>query len=181
MRLLTGSILNWPKLFGQAFQYIPPPSPPPSPSRILAHGTSRNLDPGGYIELFDTLNPLTSDDDTLPADSAIGKWNKLLVEASQKINRPLDSLVKYKDQLTEAGFVNIVESRYKWPINTWPKDPHHKLCGAWTHENFLQGVQAVSLMLFTNVLGWSKDEIELLLVDVRKDVKNRQIHAYWPM
>lgn len=147
----------------------------------LADRDARNLNPGGYIELFDTLNPLTSDDDTLPADSAIGKWNKLLVEASQKINRPLDSLVKYKDQLTEAGFVNIVESRYKWPINTWPKDPHHKLCGAWTHENFLQGVQAVSLMLFTNVLGWSKDEIEILLVDVRKDVKNRQIHAYWPM
>jgi len=141
----------------------------------------RHLNPGGYIELFDVLNPLTTDDDTLPKDSSIFTWNSLLLEASQKLGRPLDSLTKYRDQLAEAGFVGIVENRYKWPINTWPKDARHKHLGAWTLENFNQGLQAVSLMLFTNVLGWSKEEVELLLVDVRKDVKNRHIHAYWPV
>jgi len=159
-----------------------PSSQPLDPiPRLAINRCTRNLNPGGYIELFDTLNPLTSDDDSLPADSAIAKWNGLLVEASQKLGRPLDSSTKYRDQLTEAGFVNIVERHFKWPINTWPKDSQHKLCGAWSHENFLEGVQAVSLMLFTGVLGWSKEEIEVLLVDVRKDSKNRQIHAYWPM
>jgi hypothetical protein len=35
-------------------------------------------------------------------------------------------------------------------------------------------------MLFTNVLGWSAAEVETFLVDVRKDLKNRNTHGYWP-
>lgn len=45
----------------------------------------------------------------------------------------------------------------------------------------LSALQAVSMMIFTQVLGWSSAEVELLLVGVRKDLKNRDIHAYWPM
>jgi hypothetical protein len=45
----------------------------------------------------------------------------------------------------------------------------------------LQGIQAVSLMLFTNVLGWTVVEVEVLLAQVRKEAKNRDIHAYWPV
>lgn len=36
------------------------------------------------------------------------KWNKLLLEASLKLGRPLDSVASYKDQLADAGFANIV-------------------------------------------------------------------------
>lgn len=142
---------------------------------------SSHLTPGGYIELFDTLNPLTADDDTLTEDTALLKWNRLLVEASEKLGRPLNSCTGYQEQLTAAGFVNIVETRFKWPMNTWPKDSKYKNVGAWCAENFSQGVEAVSLMLFTNVLGWTKEEVDFLLVDVRKDVKNKGIHGYWPM
>jgi hypothetical protein len=42
-------------------------------------------------------------------------------------------------------------------------------------------MQAVSLMLFTNVLGWTVAEVEVLLTQVRKEAKNRDIHAYWPV
>jgi len=45
----------------------------------------------------------------------------------------------------------------------------------------LQALQALSLMLFTNVLGWSVPEVEVLLAGVRKDLRNKQIHAYWPV
>jgi hypothetical protein len=53
--------------------------------------------------------------------------------------------------------------------------------GAWTSENILSGLQGISLMLFTNVLGWSAADVETFLVGVRKDLKNRNIHAYWPV
>ena len=48
------------------------------------------------------------------------------------------------------------------------------------NENVLNGLEAFSLMMFTNVLGFTVEEVQLLLVDVRKDLKNRRIHAYWP-
>ncbi|KAK1758892.1 S-adenosyl-L-methionine-dependent methyltransferase [Echria macrotheca] len=160
LRLLTGSIKDWPRLFSQAFT---------------------NLAPGGYIELYDTVNPLTCDDGTLPDDAPVLRWNRLLVEASRKLGRPLDSVLDYKKQLVEAGFVNVEKVRYKWPMNPWPRDKKHKNLGAWTAENFSLGLEAVSLMLFTNVLGWSVDEVKAVLADVQRDVRNRGVHAYWPI
>lgn len=37
------------------------------------------------------------------------------------------------------------------------------------------------MFLFTNVLAWSPDAVEVFLVDVRKDLKNKNIHAYFPV
>jgi hypothetical protein len=34
------------------------------------------------------------------------------------------------------------------------------------------------MTLFTEVLLWSREELEVFLVDVRKDIKNCKIHAY---
>ena len=39
----------------------------------------------------------------------------------------------------------------------------------------------MSLMLFTNALGWSAEEVEVFLIDVRKDLRNRQLHGYWEL
>jgi len=34
-------------------------------------------------------------------------------------------------------------------------------------------------MLFTNILGWSVEEVQVLLSYVRKEFVNKNIHAYW--
>lgn len=58
--------------------------------------------------------------------------------------------------------------------------------GIWSQENCLSGLAAFSLAVFTRPrsehgLGWSKEELEVLLAGVRKDLKNTDIHAYFPM
>jgi hypothetical protein len=159
-RMLTGSIRDWPKLMAQAFD---------------------NLNPGGYIELCDSVNPLQSDDGSLKEDSALLKWSQLLDQASEKLGASLGSAKDYERQLTEAGFVDVTQIEFKWPLNSWPRDPKYKELGQWNYVNVLSGIQAVSLMLFTNVLGWPVAEVEVLLSQVRKDAKNRDIHAYWPV
>jgi hypothetical protein len=53
--------------------------------------------------------------------------------------------------------------------------------GMWTLENIGSGVEGLSMAVFTRVLQWSKEATDVLLVDVRKDMKNKAIHAYWPM
>lgn len=42
-------------------------------------------------------------------------------------------------------------------------------------------ILGISLAFFTRGLGWTVEELEVFLVKVRKDMKNSQIHAYWPM
>jgi hypothetical protein len=53
--------------------------------------------------------------------------------------------------------------------------------GAWTHENFGSSLTGISVALFTRGLGWTMQELEVFLVDVRKEMKNTRFHAYWPM
>ena len=43
----------------------------------------------------------------------------------------------------------------------------------------MNALQALSLSLFINVLGWSKEEVEVLIAGVRKDLRNPHIHGYW--
>lgn len=58
--------------------------------------------------------------------------------------------------------------------------------GLWNVENLANALGAVSLAVLTRPrsekgLGWSRDEVEVFLADVRKDLKNTDIHAYFPM
>ncbi|KAK1756515.1 S-adenosyl-L-methionine-dependent methyltransferase [Echria macrotheca] len=156
---MTGSIRDWPKFFAQSY---------------------RHLAPGGWIEIMDPINPPTSDDGTLTDKTALDKWGRLMSEAAAKLGSRLDSALGYEEQLAAAGFTGVVRTDYKWPSNTWPKDRLYKNIGAWNHENVLQGLHGFTVSLFTNVLGWSAAEVETFLIDVRKDLKNREIHAYWP-
>ncbi|KAH7251368.1 S-adenosyl-L-methionine-dependent methyltransferase [Fusarium tricinctum] len=147
-RFLTGSIRDWTKFFNQSFQ---------------------NLNPGGRIEMIDILYPLQSDDGTLTKDSASFRWSELLLDIFTKNNTPMDSALKYKEQLEEAGFVDI-----------------HIVKRLWTQQNALDALEALSLAVFTRPegrggLGWSKEEVRAFLTDVRKDIKNVNIHSYWPI
>lgn len=50
-------------------------------------------------------------------------------------------------------------------------------------DNYLTGISAWTLAIFTrptseNGLGWSREEVEVLLAGVRTDVMNTKIHAY---
>jgi len=96
---------------------------------ILELTINRYLNPGGYIELAGTCLPVRTEDQTLPVDSALEKWSRLILEAGEKIGRPMNSAASYKLQLQDAGFVNVVEIKYKWPQNQWPKDPKSKELG----------------------------------------------------
>jgi len=158
MRFMTGSIKDWPKWLGQVY---------------------KNLQPGGFIELSDPINPVVCDDETLPENSPLVKWNRLLLEASQKLGAPINSALKYEEQLKQAGFVNIVKHEFKWPMNSWPKDRHYKDLSHWVYESVGGGIEGLSLMLFTSVLGWPLEEVRVLLALAKKEMANRSYHGYW--
>lgn len=53
--------------------------------------------------------------------------------------------------------------------------------GMWCYENITGNLHGLSVALFTRGLGWSPEELEVFLVDVRKDMGNTKIHAWNPM
>jgi len=55
------------------------------------------------------------------------------------------------------------------------------MTGLWSYENITCNLTGINLILFIHGLGWSQEELETFLVDVRKDLKSPRIHAYWPV
>jgi len=106
---------------------------------------------------------------------------KLLGEAAAGMKHPFVDLNTIKPMLVEAGFEDVVEYHFKWPSNTWPRDPKFKSIGAWNHENILAGLQGFLMAALTRGLGWSSEEVDVLAAHARRDMKDKSIHAYWPM
>ncbi|GKT55105.1 methyltransferase domain-containing protein [Colletotrichum tofieldiae] len=159
-RFMTSSIANWKDLLTKSFN---------------------NLNPGGYIELQEPDLFAQSDDDSLPSDCALNRYCKLLSEAMAKLGREYVSVPALKTLMEEIGFVDVTLSCYKWPMNTWPKDNKYKELGSWNYENISQAAEALAMAPLTRAFDWSRDEVNVFLIDVRKDLKNRNYHAYFPV
>lgn len=105
--MLVGSISDWPKLMAQSHT---------------------NLRSGGWLELQDIVLRPQCADGTLQEDSYIKQWAEEMINATASINRFADSGLHYKQQMIDAGFINVTEVIYKWPTNTWPKnEPYREL------------------------------------------------------
>jgi hypothetical protein len=151
----------------------------PLPVKLCSH-LLRNLNPGGYLELQEFALPL-SDDGTLTPEHPLQRSMNLLGEAAKKSNHAFVDLHQLKDMMVAAGFVGVEEFHYKWPSNKWPKDKRHKEIGMWNNENIVSGLQGFLMAALTRGLGWQKEEVDVLVAQARRDVNDRNIHAYWPM
>ncbi|KAF9874845.1 hypothetical protein CkaCkLH20_07539 [Colletotrichum karsti] len=159
-RMMTSSISKWKEYFQKSFD---------------------NLVPGGYFEMLEVGSQLQSDDGSMSEDSALVRSGELLREACEIFGRPFQSIPALVDVMKEVGFVDIVMTKFKWPTNSWPKDQKHKLIGTWSLENNLEGIEGWTMAAYTRALNWKKEEVQVFLIDVRKELKDRNIHAYMPI
>lgn len=157
---MTGAFRDWPAFYAQAFD---------------------NLTPGGYCEIQDIDFPVRCDDSTLPPNSALARWSATLQGAAQSLGFPLDTCGQAKRMMEEVGFVDVVQIPFKWPMNRWPKQRKYKELGMWVQENFTCGLEAMSMALLTRGLCWTPEEVHVFCVDVRKDMVDTSIHAWWPI
>ncbi|KAL2060667.1 hypothetical protein VTL71DRAFT_9308 [Oculimacula yallundae] len=157
-RMMTGSFAHWPKFFEQAFE---------------------NTTPGGYIEVTDICYPIRCDDNSLPADSALLSWTEQMLKGSQMIGRDLDAAKHHEAELRRVGYTDVTVKSFVWPTNRWPRDKKFKELGMWNCENYLAGLSGFSMALFTRVFQWSPAQLEVFLVDVRKELSDTRIHAYF--
>lgn len=156
-RFMCGSFSNFPAIFESCYE---------------------NLNPGGWVEFQDYYVKLQAMDDSL-AGTALERWNDLVLEGVRRMGKNGLAAARFKAQMLDAGFVDVVERKYALPGNPWAKGDDQKMLGVMQLENILDGIHGMSIGLFTKMLGMSAEEVELLLVDVRKDMKNTKIHFYY--
>ncbi|UQC89068.1 methyltransferase domain-containing protein [Colletotrichum lupini] len=138
-----------------------------------------HLEPGGYFEIQDSHWPLVADDDTMKG-TAMDKWGDLLVEACTKIGRPVDKeTVQLVGKMEEMGFEDVRRVPFKFPSTGWPKDKKLKELGDWNRSMLSGGLEGLTLALLTRYMDWSKEEALILCAQVRKELADTRIHAYW--
>lgn len=118
-----------------------------------------------------------TDDGSLTEDHHLRKWNKLMLEGLAIIKRDQQPGFKLREWVENAGFVNIREEKFRIPQGNWPKDPVLKETGMMNLVQFLEGVEGMSLKVF-GMLGWSRVEIEVLLAQVRSEIRSNTYHAW---
>ncbi|KAL1876834.1 hypothetical protein VTK73DRAFT_9136 [Phialemonium thermophilum] len=155
-RYMAACILDWPKLVNSIYE---------------------NLSPGGWAEFQDFDLQYYSEDGSLTKDHATYKWINTLLEAARKIGRDPCPGVQLEDRVREAGFKNITHQKFRFPIGPWAKDPKLKEIGLYNLAQVTQGLEAFSLRLFCDALGWEKNEVLVLTSKVRKELKDPNLHA----
>jgi hypothetical protein len=137
--------------------------------------------PGGYFEMQDACSPAISDDDSVDG-TAWAEWWDRLIQAGKKSGRPFGTEPpNYKRYMEEVGFVDVQERVFRWPFGPWMQEKKMKEIGLWARANAIDALQGVAMASMTRHGGKSKEEVELELVTVRKDLMNLKIHSYMPV
>lgn len=82
----------------------------------------RHTKPGGWCEFKDWDLNIVSGDNSLPEDSSVLKYHRLLYEAFDKIGLSCRPGPKLKDWVKSAGFGEVEELVLPVPIGLWPKE-----------------------------------------------------------
>lgn len=123
------------------------------------------------------------DDGTLPPNSKLVEWTRLLYEATALAYRPMayNGSAETRLMLEREGFVDISEQIIKVPLNSWPTEQYAKDVGRWYNLGLTQGLEALSLGPFTRLLGWTKADVDKLCSEVKREVCNKKFHVYCNM
>ncbi|KAI2638000.1 S-adenosyl-L-methionine-dependent methyltransferase [Hypomontagnella submonticulosa] len=160
MRYLFGAVADWNELLRQAY---------------------RVTRPGGWVQSCEVDVEIRCDDGSVHADSAFEMfWNMLYSNAGRKLGvtfRPLDDDVQGK-AFRAAGFQEIQERDYKFPVGGWPADRRLAEIGQYVELTMLNDLEGYTLFLWNTVVGEHTPDYDDYLARMRREIQNRRIHGY---
>jgi hypothetical protein len=74
--------------------------------------------------------------------------------------------------------MDVKETILKVPTSPWPKDQRLKKVGMLELMNVMEGAQGFLLRGFTKEFGRTREELEILLMQMRKELTNQRYHSY---
>ncbi|KAI1400250.1 S-adenosyl-L-methionine-dependent methyltransferase [Hypoxylon fuscum] len=161
MRWLVGAIEDWDKLFRECFNA---------------------LQPGGYLESKESSAVIQSDDGTVADDSALAQWGKVFKEAGTKSGKSFQVVEEglQRKAMEAAGFVDIEERDMKTPFGAWPADHKNREIGQYNQLALAQDIEGFLVHMWSQVLGWAIEEIQVYAAHLRHELRSKKIHAYYP-
>ena len=91
----------------------------------------------------------------MPPDHIFEQWGNISIEAGEKFGKTLRINELAKGYIEAAGFENVTEKAFKWPIGPWSSNPHLKQIGLWNLLQHEEGIEGWTMALLTRVMGVS--------------------------
>ncbi|RGP67460.1 hypothetical protein FLONG3_8508 [Fusarium longipes] len=159
------AIKDWPRLFDSALQH---------------------MKPGGWMELQEIHHyphSARTGEAIQPHDHPIAQYWTYINEglAALGVDFPAAAGGKLAAKMRAAGFVNVTERIFHVPLGTWPKNQLLKTVGLYWRTILNDGIQAIALGPMSRGMGWSREQIEVFLVSVRRAYSDNTALMYMPM
>ncbi|KAF6804291.1 methyltransferase domain-containing protein [Colletotrichum musicola] len=156
-RYMGASIKDWPNLMRNIYDH---------------------LTPGGWAEFQDVNTKFYSQDSSYTDATATARWMSAFMAACASTGRDPSVGPKLEGWVREsAGFTNISSHVLKVPLGPWARHQYYKDLGMMNLMLTLDGLEALSLKLFAEMLGWTEERIAGELEAVREELKSCAFRA----
>jgi hypothetical protein len=179
-RHMVMAVKNWPKLLKQALEYASLP-PPWNVRQCANEGKNSHLKPGGWYEMQEIHHYPQCHDGSMPVDHPVAQFWSYVHQGLAALNVNFGAVLHLEDKMREAGFVNISVRVFHVPIGVWPKNRLLKTVGLYWREILLLGVEPIALGPFTRGLKWTREQVEVFLVQVRHSYGDSWCHSHMPL
>ncbi|CAG8975446.1 hypothetical protein HYALB_00004760 [Hymenoscyphus albidus] len=154
------AIKDWPKLMKNVFDHVKP---------------------GGWFELQEVHHYPYSSDNSIPADNLVAQYWSFVIEALSNLGVDFNATLLLEKMMREAGFVNVSTTLFHVPIGQWPRNKVLKSVGLYWQRILIDGLQPIAMGPLTRGLGWSRDQVDVYLVGVRKAYEMGGPHYWMPL
>jgi hypothetical protein len=155
------------------------------------------MQPGAYIEQIEVEINARCDDDTRNPDSYIEKLANLSKDMGQAHGVDFRIAENMSSFMSEAGFTDIKEAKYKLPLGWWSADPRYKEIGKFYERYFKTGLQGWLMHILTKTMGvckpsiadvgdgltlylqWSPEQVNENCLRAFAEIDSRQHHYYY--
>ncbi|KAJ5152055.1 hypothetical protein N7492_010350 [Penicillium capsulatum] len=140
-----------------------------------------NLNPGGWIEQLEADAYVLCDDGSLPPSNILHSFGSNVLDAAANSGHPGGTLNTMRASMEKAGFVDLQERTYKWPIGPWPRDKLLKEAGQVNYHQWVNGLEGWCMFLLTKFgtpEPWSPEEVQVYVARLRQEVRKPEFHIY---
>ena len=139
--------------------------------------TCRHLKPDvGYFEQVEIDYTPRCDGGTVPP--ALQAFMNHLMDSSSRGGKPLALNETRIQALQFQGFVNVKETIIRLPMSSWPASQHEKDLGRWHNLDLTEGLEGLSLGLFTRVFRWPELDSKRYASEMLHIMSNRANRLY---
>ncbi|KAM7209654.1 S-adenosyl-L-methionine-dependent methyltransferase [Naviculisporaceae sp. PSN 640] len=156
------AIKNWPRLLRRAIEH---------------------MQPGGWFEFQEVLHYPISHNQTMTPDHPVAKFWELVNQGLSNLGVDFHAVAggRLANTMRDCGYINVSERTLQIPIGTWPKNKVLKTVGLYWRTILLDGLQAIALGPFMRGLGWSREQVEVFLIQVRRAYHDNSCLMYMPL